>query len=137
MAEWITPKTDWTAEDRFEKEDYNRIKNNIYYLWERAGTLFPGFQIEAMGNDITSEGEDFNVEYFNAFEKNIDVLNWNTFVQNLGTRQTFYANGVFIKWDELNRIENAAVKIKRVIDARERSAHRLPFRLGAPRDLQV
>lgn len=25
-------KTDWTDKDRFELEDYNRIKNNIYYL---------------------------------------------------------------------------------------------------------
>ena len=137
MAVWKTPKTDWTDKDRFELEDYNRIKNNIYYLWERACVLFSDFAIEAMGSDITSEAEDFNVAYFNAFERNIDILNQKTYAQNLGIRQTFYANGVFIKWDELNRIENAAVKIKRIIDAKEKSAHRLPFRLGAPRDLRV
>ncbi len=137
MAVWKTPKTDWTDKDRFELEDYNRIKNNIYYLWERACVLFSDFAIEAMGSDITSEAEDFHVVYFNAFERNIDILNQKTYAQNLGIRQTFYANGVFIKWDELNRIENAAVKIKRIIDAKEKSAHRLPFRLGAPRDLRV
>lgn len=137
MAVWKTPKTDWTEKDRFELEDYNRIKNNIYYLWERACVLFSEFGIEDMGNDITSEAEDFHVAYFNAFERNIDILNQKTYAQNLGIRQTFYANGVFIKWDELNRIENAAVKIKRIIDAKEKSAHRLPFRLGAPRDFRV
>ncbi len=52
-------------------------------------------------------------------------------------RQTFYANGAFIKWDELNRIENAAIKIKKIIDAKEESVQRLPFRLGAPRDFQI
>ncbi len=137
MAVWKTPKTDWAEHDRFELEDYNRIKNNIYYLWERACVLFSNFRIEAMGDDITSEAEDFNVAYFNAFERNIEILSQNTYAQNLGMRQTFYANGAFIKWDELNRIENAAIKIKKIIESRERSAYRLPFRLGAPRDFQV
>lgn len=131
MAEWITPKTDWKKDDRFEKEDYNRIKNNIYYLWEKACMYFPEFDIEDMGRDIVSETSDFNVQYFNAFEVNIDILNQNTYIQNLGTRQKFYVNGVFIKWNELNRIENASMKIKKIIEFRKRSANRLPFRLGS------
>ena len=27
--EWQTPKTNWTANDRFNISDYNRIKNNL------------------------------------------------------------------------------------------------------------
>lgn len=137
MAIWKEPKINWTENDRFEIEDYNRIKNNIYYLWEKAQIFFNNFEIKEMGSDIESETEDFNVVYFNAFEENIDILNGSTFVQNLGTKQTFYENGVFIKWDELNRIENATIKIKKIIEAREKSAYRLPFRLGSPRDFRL
>ena len=137
MEEWQTPKTNWSESDRFEIEDYNRIKNNIYYLWEKACEVFPKFKIQNMGRDIESEKEDFNAIYFNAFEANIDILNQNTYLQNFGMRQTFYVNGVFIKWDELNRIEDASIKIKKIIEFRKRSANRLPFRLGEPRSLRT
>lgn len=134
---WQTPKTGWTENDRFELEDYNRIKNNIYFLWEKGKTIFPNFSIKDMGKDILSEDEDFNVRYFNAFEENIDILNQNTFIQNLGVKQTFYINGIFIKWDELNRIENASLKIKKIIEAKEKSERRISFRLGSYRNLRI
>lgn len=137
MGKWIEPKTNWTENDRFEFEDYNRIKNNIYYLWEKGCNVFPYFSIKNMGGDMSSEEEDFNVNYFNSFEENIDILNQNTFAQNLGMKQTFYINGVFIKWDELNRIEGACLKIKKNIEAKEKSSHKLPFWLGGPRDLRI
>ena len=136
MHEWKTPKTNWTKNDRFEIEDYNRIKNNIYYLWEKACEVFPKFQIQNMGTDMESEEEDFNVAFFNAFESNIDILNQSTYIQNFGMRQTFYINGVFIKWDELNRIEGAFLKIREIIEAKKMSLGRIPFRLGSPINLK-
>lgn len=136
MAEWIEPKTDWRETDKFLAEDYNRIKNNIYYLWEKACEAFPRFSIQDMGEDMEEESIWWDVFKFNAFEENLESINFHTFFQDIGMRQTFYVNGVFIKWDELNRIESMSLKMKKVIEAAEDSRFRLAFRLGLPRSLQ-
>ena len=34
MMAWIEPKTNWTSQDFFNIEDYNRIIGNIAYLKE-------------------------------------------------------------------------------------------------------
>lgn len=134
---WKTPKTNWTNSDRFNMEDYNRIKNNLHYLWEEVCDMWQEFEIEDMGEDITSYKQDYNFVYFNAFESNVDIINKNMFTQNYGMRQNFYPNGVFIKFDELNRIESAILKMKQIIDGKKAGMKRLPFRLGAPKGLYL
>lgn len=137
MAEWQTPKTDWVSTDRFNIEDYNRIKNNLLYVWEQAQLIWGGFEIADMGEDITSYSAYWDVDVFNAFESNIDTINEHMLSQDYGIRQTFYENGPFIKWDELNRIEEAVLKMKRIVDGRKASLVRLAFRLGAPNGLKL
>lgn len=137
MATWQKPKTDWTATDRFNIKDYNRIKNNLTYLWEEASKIWGDFDIADMGEDVTSIKTLWNVDYFNAFESNVDTINQHMFTQNLGIQQTFYVNGVFIRFDELNRIETAVLKMKRIIEGKEAGIRRLSFRLGAPKGLRL
>lgn len=137
MAEWQTPKTDWVSTDRFNIEDYNRIKNNLLYVWEQAQLIWGGFEIADMGEDITSYSAYWDVDVFNAFESNIDTINEHMLSQDYGIRQTFYENGPFIKWDELNRIEDAILRMKRIADGRKASLVRLAFRLGAPKGLKL
>ena len=57
---WTTPKTDWKAEysnieiylgDFFNVEDYNRIKNNLQYIDDRAKELFYGLPVLNLGAD--------------------------------------------------------------------------------------
>ena len=57
MALWETPKTDWYGftngkgdyeGDRFNSNDYNRIKNNIQYLRDMAVEMYEEFNIEAL-----------------------------------------------------------------------------------------
>ena len=40
MAEWITPKIDWTASDAFDYTQYNRVTGNITFLKAFADDLF-------------------------------------------------------------------------------------------------
>ena len=130
MSEWTTPKTNWEPSDKFNFTDYNRIRNNLIYLKERANRLIRPFEIEDMGEDITSYLAYWDVQFFNAIEKNIDIISENAYGLNYGIRQTFYDNGAFIKWDELNRIESATVDINNMIDRQEVIERRLSFVLG-------
>ncbi len=45
-------KTNWTINDRFNYVDYNRIKNNLTYLYELAQEVYKQFSIVDMGADI-------------------------------------------------------------------------------------
>ena len=38
-VDWIKPKTNWASTDKMNLEDYNRIKNNILYLKEKANEV--------------------------------------------------------------------------------------------------
>lgn len=134
---WQEPKTDWTAQDRLNYKDYNRIKNNLAHLHSEAVEIWGDFEIEDMGVDMTSNREGWKYRYFNAFESNVDTINSHIFTQDYGFRQTFYSNGPFIGFAELNRIESAILDMKRIIDGVKAGRIRLAFRLGAPKGLKL
>ena len=134
---WIEPKTDWNAEtDRFNIEDYNRIKNNLEYLHEKAVQLYHSFSIIDMGED--AEYPDFwDVNKFNAFEQNLNTINQHVYTRDFGASQTFYPNGIFIQAGELNRIESATLRMKQMFDGQENALQRLSFRLGAYKSIRT
>ena len=134
---WEEPKTDWKSTDRFNFSDYNRIKNNISYIHRKATDLNKFFDIENMGEDINDYASFWNVSYFNAWENNLEVLNNNVFMKDYGTKQTFYENGAFIQYSELNRLESAILNMKKILDAQEISVNKLPFVLGRFKTIRV
>ena len=134
---WIEPKIDWTFQDTFNFSDYNRIKNNIAYLRERAIKLVKPFEIQDMGDDMTSYAELFEASKFNTLEQNLETINNNAYLKDYGTKQTFYDNGVFIAYAELNRIESATLDIYNMLGRQEIGLRRLAFRLGAGREVRI
>ena len=134
---WIEPKTDWTSQDTFNFSDYNRIKNNIAYLRERAVKLVKPFEIQDMRDDMTSYAELFDASKFNILEQNLETINNNAYLKDYGTKQTFYDNGVFIAYAELNRIESATLDIYNMLGRQEIGLRRLAFRLGAGREVRI
>lgn len=134
---WRTPKTDWQSADRFNIEDYNRIKNNLVYLHEKAVSLWKPFEIEDAGEDIKSYTAYWQAEKFNIFERNLDKINSNIFTQNYGFAQQFYENGPFIRWDELNRIESAILSMNEILERQKLGLRRIPFRLGAFKEVRI
>lgn len=132
---WQEPKTDWTADDRLNYQDFNRIKNNLEYLWKEACALYGDFPLDSMGPDMQSVEEPWKVPYFNAFESNVDAINANIFTQDYGIRQRFFENGPFIRYSEINRLENAVLGMKKIIDGTKAGRKRLAFRLGAQKGI--
>lgn len=131
VSKWHMPKVNWTAADRFKIEDYNRIKNNLIYLNERASELWKPFKIENMGADIEECTAYWPVEVFNMWERNLETVNRIILTQDYGFSQQFFENGPFIQYGELNRIELAILSMKDILDRQETGLKRLTFRLGA------
>lgn len=134
---WHTPKTNWKATDRFNYVDYNRIKNNLTYLYELAQEVYKQFSIVDMGADIEDYTGWFTAAAFNAFESNLETINKNIFTQDYGVSQRFFDNGQFIKWDELNRIESATLQMNDLLERQKATLRKLPFRLGAFREVRI
>lgn len=134
---WHTPKTNWKATDRFNYVDYNRIKNNLTYLYELAQEVYKQFSIVDMGADIEDYTGWFTAAAFNAFESNLETINKNIFTQDYGVSQRFFNNGQFIKWDELNRIESATLQMNDLLERQKATLRKLPFRLGAFREVRI
>lgn len=132
---YIEPKTDWVATDRFNISDYNRIKNNLVYLHEKACIVFGEFEIEDMGEDITTYTGLWDFADFNKFENNLDTINLNMLSEDYGVKKTFYGNSPFITYEELNRIENAIVRMNTIIEGWYEGLYKLEFTVGRPKGI--
>lgn len=133
---WIQPKTNWAVGDRFNISHYNRIKGNLNFLHERAEEFYPNFGIIDMGADKEYSEYPYARE-INNFEKNLETINENVFTQDLGVTATFYSNGAFIQWNELNRIESAMLSIYEMLNRQEAGLPVLSFRLGGMKGVRV
>lgn len=127
---WNTPKTNWKSTDRFNFADYNRIKNNLNYLHQLAVSMWNEFDMPNMGADITDYNAFWDVDIFNLFESNLELINKHIFAQDFGVSQRFFENGAFIKWDELNRIESAILSMNDLLERQKNGLKRVSFRLG-------
>ena len=134
---WHTPKTNWKPTDRFNYVDYNRIKNNLVYLHELAESLYSQFSIIDMGEDIDTYAGYFTAQQFNNFESNLDTINKNIFTQDFGVSQRFFDNGVFIQWNELNRIESAILQINSLLERQKADLRKIPFTLGQFKGVRI
>ena len=143
---WITPKTDWKAQydaagsyagDYFDYEDYNRIKNNLKCVYDLAlefvGVLpsisFGPDKHVPNNNTPDFQNDNFFASEFNAFEEALEAVA-TAMNRNYGTSQTFYDNGKFIGYAELNRIESATLDLYDLLVASIQGKMRLAIRFG-------
>lgn len=127
---WSIPKTNWNLYSKFNIEDFNRIKNNIAYLHEISVATLGGFDIEDMGFDMDNYASYWNVDHFNAIEHNLLSIANKVSTKDYGPYQKFYANGIFIGYQELNRIEKTCAELKTMIEDQANMVRRIPFKLG-------
>ena len=127
---WQTPKTDWYGAvdangvysgDRFNAEDFNRIKNNLQCLRDLAVTIYDEFDIGSVGDDKTVQ-DYFYADEINQLEENLNTINTHTLNLSYGTTPTYMENGNTMDFTELNRLESATLdlyeKIKNRIEGR-------------------
>lgn len=125
---WTEPKTNWTENDYFNIEDYNRIKNNIDYLTKEVGYVVKPIDGTDMGEDVTSTLVVWKSDQFNTIESNMGKV-----VAAMGDEfdtRRYFPNGVFINADSLNRIEQACLDTYIGVKKQETCLTRLDFRLG-------
>lgn len=140
---WSTPKTDWYGYtnadgiyhgDRFNSEDFNRIKNNLAYLREISVTMYKEFSINDLGDD-RSKDQYFYADEINQLEENVKIIAENTFDPDVGEAPLYIANGKIFDYDELNRIEGLILEIYNQLLNQYRGRQMLTFMFGVRREV--
>jgi len=133
---WITPKTDWVASDTIEYTDTQRIRGNYLYIADLAQHLY---DVPSLVNMVekTAYTDIFYHTDMNAFEDNLDILNNATYLFDIGAKTTYTENSLYPTPAEMNRIENAMLKIKNFLESQKAARSVLQFRLGNFHGLRV
>ena len=134
--EWIEPKTDWTSESYFNADDYNRITSNITYLYDLLSTLFLGVDSSIIGEEKNAYSLIYARE-INEIEEKLSELNSLTYNLNIGQQMEYMDNGRTMDYNELNRIEEACLKIYKTMVSHKDSLKRLSFVLGGQKGFKV
>lgn len=147
---WETPKTDWAAMydesgvfigDFFNVGDYNRIKNNLVIIRDLATQVMGNVPETPVGVDKhypingspDFDNDNFFADEINLIEDGLAALdNVMPFV-DFGQKKTYYDNGRFIDYQELNRIENAELTLYNLLNDSIAGIRRLSFRLNPGR----
>lgn len=136
MAEWITPKTDWTSESYFNSEDYNRIIGNITYLKAYLDTLFYGLTNISNMEEKTAKSLIYARE-INDIETALETLNLETYNFDIGETKEYIANTRTLDFVELNRIESAILLLYTQMINHKENLTRLAFTLGNQKGIRV
>lgn len=107
---WITPKTDWTIYDYINKDDINRIINNLEFLHEKSARYFEGVADITPMTHKTSYSDMFYSDEMNDIENNLDAVNLLSAL-DIGVKTLYEGNSNGPDCNELNRIESAELAI--------------------------
>lgn len=128
--EWIQPKTDWSANDYINYSDYNRIRNNLMYLEEKAQSLYPNFSLKTEIPEVTRSTYAY-AEVWNKLEDAAqEIVNGTYQLPNVGSKKTYQVYDPYINYTELNRLESLTLRYESLFKSMENTRERLPFTLG-------
>ncbi len=134
--QWIEPKIDWMIKidengkyigDYFNVLDFNRIKSNIEFLATKAQQFWPVF-VRAMPDRKYEEYP--YADEINTLAENLETINIFTGCE-IGQKTVYTANGAFIGFEDLNRLETACLKIYEAMQDLYTKPVKLPIRLGS------
>lgn len=111
MADWVTPKTDWTADDYFNLDpDYARIKGNIQWIKDFSAQMYADFSLISMG-DFTIDGFPADT-FLNNIVDNVVALESNLFKPPQDEDMKRYTGGA-VGWAaaDLNIIESNLLRL--------------------------
>ena len=133
---WTEPKTDWSASDRFNAADYNRIIGNLNYLKETADKVYLGVKAVSLGEEKTYLSMIYARE-FNAIENALENINVGIYGLNIGKKPVFAANKPTPMWSEFNRIEQSCLLLYNTLTAQINALPVLSFTLGGQKGIRV
>lgn len=131
MAEF---KKNWVKTDELLPAQFNRIISNLeeINILALASSGMGNEQLQSLDEIISTYSASENTVYFSSWFNNVES-NVSLLAKIVGfswTKATFYPNGQFIKWSELNRLETEMEYLYGVYANIINHAVKLPITLG-------
>ena len=133
---WIEPKTNWVATDYFNASDYNRIIGNVKHLkafYESFGSKVEEIQV---GEEKTYLSMIYARE-MNDIENAVQQINTGTYKLNIGAKSVYSANNPTTRHTDLNRIENAILRLYKTMYYEKQNIPRLAYTFGNQKGMRV
>lgn len=131
VFDYTQPKTDWTAEDYFNTTDYERIVGNIIETQDFASSLYSGYDIAEMMENVNYESIP-HADNWNVISENIGIINHHTYNLPLEPNETYVDNGYSPNYEEFNRWETATERLMTTLRVEASTIPRLAKTLGRP-----
>lgn len=138
MAEWITPKTNWVANDYINIEDFNRIRNNILFLSEMASDLYKDFIFTTVLPQEVNYTSYAYSDYWNLLEEGLqEIVNKTYTLPNIGMFKIYASYDPYIDYEELNRLESVSLLYYQMFLGIKNTRTVLPFTLGEYKEMKI
>lgn len=130
MADWVAPKTDWTANDYFNLDpDYSRIKGDIQWIKDFSAKMYADFSMISMG-DFAVDGFPADT-FLNNIVDNVMALENKLFKPPADQPMQRYSLGT-PGWDadQLNIIESNILRLHDAIVGQWNCIPQMVFTIG-------
>lgn len=136
---WIEPKVDWQYNidqngnytgDRFNAEDYNRIKNNSVFLKDLLLELYiVSDTVGDLGKDLIYSDYVY-ADMIMKIEGAIYLISDTMEILNMDRLPICTENGRFLTVTDLNKIESTQLKLYKLLTGQLDGIKKLSFTLG-------
>ena len=136
---WIEPKVDWQYNidqngnytgDRFNAEDYNRIKNNSVFLKDLLLELYiVSDTVGDLGKDLIYSDYVY-ADMIMKIEEAIYLISDTMEILNMDRLPICTENGRFLTVTDLNKIESTQLKLYKLLIGQLDGIRKLSFTLG-------
>ena len=134
---WVEPKTNWNGDydhtgkyigDKFSATDYNRISNNIKYLYDKSLFLYNKYEVAPTG--VKSFASYLFAEDINNLQNVLETIDINSVNVIDRPFPTYVANGRTMTYEELNFLESAILDIYYRLESEYEGRNKFTFLLG-------
>lgn len=108
---WLIPKTSWKSTDHFNKEDYNRIADNLRYIKGFAKKFITRVIHFKQMWQKTSYTQFLEPDEVNTFQTNLHAVNNKIGNYDLGEDTEYFRYGATPTHEQWNRIEGYTLQI--------------------------
>lgn len=135
---WIQPKTNWKKDDSINIEDFNRIRNNLLYLYEKSKIFYKDYNLsKKLVEEVTYSSYAYTEKWnFLEFTSN-DIYNNTYKLNDVGSMKEFIIYQNYIDYNELNRLEKLCIKYYDLLKGQEDTIEKLSFTLGNYKGVKI
>ena len=128
--EWQNPKINWLPTDYFNVIDFERIVNNIDYVYNLALSLYPPFNHRYVDKDVEYTYIP-HADTWNNISYNLRTINANTLNLSFGNYPTYVDNGKSPNYEMFNLWETHTQNLLEGLKDKAKLLPRLKCKLGA------